>query len=61
MQEFIKKNFKKPISKPKNSTTIELEQQQMSIDDLLQGSSKEIDSNRQSEQIDDKEIQRIDI
>lgn len=40
LQDFIKKNFKKPYVKPRNSTTVDLEQQQMSIDDLMQGSNK---------------------
>lgn len=40
LQEFIKANFKKPIAKPKNSTTVDIEQQQMSIDDLMQGNNK---------------------
>lgn len=40
LQEFIEKNFKKPYVKPRNSTTVDLEQQQMSIDDLMQGSNK---------------------
>ena len=40
LQEFIKANFKKPIAKPKNSTTVDVEQQQMSIDDLMQGNNK---------------------
>lgn len=40
LQDFIKKNFKKPYVKPRNSTTVDLEQQQMSIDDLMQGNNK---------------------
>lgn len=40
LQEFIEKNFKKPYVKPRNSTTVDLEQQQMSIDDLMQGDNK---------------------
>lgn len=41
LQEFIEKNFKKPYVKPRNSTTVDLEQKQMSIDDLMQGNKNE--------------------
>lgn len=51
LQDFIKKNFKKPYAKPRNSTTADLEQQQMSIDDLMQGKQKEIND----KDVEDKE------
>ena len=51
LQEFISANFKKPITKPKNSTNVDLEQQQMSIDDLMQGKQKEIND----KDVEDKE------
>lgn len=51
LQEFISANFMKPTTKPKNSTTVDLEQQQMSIDDLMQGRRKD----SKSAGIEDKE------
>lgn len=51
LQEFIEKNFKKPYVKPRNSTTVDLEQQQMSIDDLMQGKGKD----SKSKDVEDKE------
>lgn len=40
LQEFIEKNFKKPHVKPRNSTKVDLEQQQISIDDLMERNKK---------------------
>lgn len=58
LQEFIKANFKKPVAKPRNSTIVDPEQQQMSIDDLMQGNNdvkpkdkKESDSNQKTEKL----------
>ena len=62
LQDFIKANFKKPYVKPRNSTTVDLEQQQMSIDDLMQGSKPiedtKIEGNKSETQAKDKETQR---
>ena len=48
LQEFISANFKKPTTKPKNSTTVDLEQQQMSIDDLMQGDKEKTKEKEES-------------
>lgn len=62
LQEFIKANFKKPYAKPRNSTTVDLEQQQMSIDDLMQGNKptedNKIEENKPETQAKNKETQR---
>ncbi|MCW6702146.1 hypothetical protein NH288_08605 [Anaerococcus sp. NML200537] len=41
LNEFIQANFKKPIIKPRNSSIVDLDNKQMSIDDLMQGNKKE--------------------
>lgn len=62
LQEFIAKNFKKPYVKPRNSTTVDLKQQQMSIDDLIQGNEPtedvKVKDDKQETQAEDKDTKR---
>lgn len=56
LNEFIQANFKKPIVKPRNSSTVDLDSKQMSIDDLINPAEEKNKKERYIKELKSKEL-----
>lgn len=56
LNEFIQANFKKPIVKPRNSSTVDLDSKQMSIDDLINPAEEKAKKEKYIKELKSKEL-----